>query len=328
MCFHFLDKKSQVFSSADPYEVSDYVNRHVGSHNLRLLNKTTATAALSHRKLGRVDLCRISYGREAHVISEGLSDIYHLQIILKGHCSYEIDRRSNNVSAGHLLLINPDDPIDLTYSDDCEKFIVKIPSGLFDEACQEHRWQKPTGGIKFAPLPYQIDQMESLPYLLTLLCQEAEEEGGGTPQIHSHYNRVIASKLLTTLAHNVSFETATLQSVSFERISRYIEENIKRDITIEELARYAHLSVRSLYLLFEKSAKTTPKNFIRQKKLEGVYANIMDPASQIANITAIAMDYGFTHLGRFSECYKSAFGLLPSDSLRQRQINSGTRSLS
>jgi AraC-like DNA-binding protein len=318
MCFHYLDKRSQIFAAADPHEVSDYVNQHVGSHHLRLLNRGSTSASLNHRKLGRVDLCRISYGRQAHVLSKGLGDIYHLQIILRGQCRYEINRMSNNVSAGHLLLINPDDPIDLTYSDDCEKFILKIPATLFEEACQEHRWFKPSDGIKFAPRPYQINELESLPYLLTLLCQEAEEDGG-TPQIHRHYNRVIASKLLTLLKHNVNVEPASQQSVSFDRLVDYIEENIKRDISVEELARYAHLSVRSLYLLFEKNINTTPKNFIRQKKLEAVYSQIMDPASHIANITAVAMDYGFTHLGRFSECYKTAFGMLPSESLKQRQ---------
>ena len=46
----------------------------------------------------------------------------------------------------------------------------------------------------------------------------------------------------------------------------------------------------------------------------------MDPACQVANITAVALDYGFTHLGRFSEFYKSTFGMLPSVSLKERQI--------
>ena len=39
---------------------------------------------------------------------------------------------------------------------------------------------------------------------------------------------------------------------------------------------------------------------------------------QATNVTAIALEYGFTHLGRFSEFYKTAFGMLPSESLRER----------
>jgi AraC-like DNA-binding protein len=103
---------------------------------------------------------------------------------------------------------------------------------------------------------------------------------------------------------------------------QYIDDNIKNDITAEDLAQYAHLSLRSLYMLFEKSAKMTPKCFIRRKKLERVYSTLMNPALQVANVTAVALDYGFTHLGRFSEAYKATFGCLPSESLRKAQSKS------
>lgn len=313
----FLNGQSQVFSGADPFEVSDYVNQHVGNHGLQLSGNGQTHASLSHRKAGSLDLCRLSYGAQARVVSPGLPDIYHLQFILRGHCRYEQYRESLSLSAGHILLMNPEEPIDLTYSADCEKFIVKIPVTLFNEACIEHRWFKPNECIKFNQVPYKFEELESLLYLLNLLCQEAESTTA-TPQMLQHYNRVVTSKLMTMLKHNVSLETPTLQSVSFERLVQYIEDNIKHDITAEELAKHSHLSLRSLYLLFEKNAKTTPKNFIRQKKLEHIYSTLMNPTSQIANVTAVALDYGFTHLGRFSELYKARFGCLPSVTLRSR----------
>lgn len=319
MCFQFLREKSTIYSAADPFAVSEYVKEHVGSHDLRLQKRgDTTTAGLAHRKFGSIDLCRLTYGRQARVVSEGLGDIYHLQFILRGHCEFVMRKESHSFSAGQLLVINPDDPIDLTYSDDCEKFIVRLPTSILQESCLENRWLRPLDGIRFAPIPYRFQELESLLYLLTLICQEAE---GGmiSPQLLGHYNRVIASKLMTMLQHNVSLEAPDLMTVSFERIAQYVEENLKRDISVEELAKQARMSTRSLYLLFEKHAKTTPKNFIRQKKLEAVYHSLMDPACHIANITALALDYGFTHLGRFSESYREAFGMRPSESLRQRQ---------
>ncbi len=323
MCFQFLREKSTVYSAADPFAVSEYVNEHVGSHDLRLQKRgDTSTAGLAHRKFGGIDLCRLSYGRQARVVSEGLGDIYHLQFILQGHCEYVMRKESHSFSAGQLLVINPDDPIDLTYSDDCEKFIVRLPTSILQESCLENRWLRPLDGIRFAPIPYRFQELESLLYLLTLICQEAE---GGmiSPQLLGHYNRVIASKLMTMLQHNVSLEAPSLTTMSFERLEQYIEANIKQDISVEELAKQARMSTRSLYLLFEKHVKTTPKNYIRQKKLEAVYRSLMDPACRIANITAVALDYGFTHLGRFSESYREAFGLLPSESLKERHARLG-----
>ena len=314
---NFLQGRSNVFSAANPYEVSDYVNQHVGSHGLQLSRNGQSTASLSHCKAGSLDLCRLSYGAQARIVSEGLPDIYHVQFILRGHCRYVLHRDALDLPAGHVLLINPDEPIDLTYSEDCEKFIVKVPTSLLNEACIEHRWLKPNESIKFSQTPYRFEDIDSLLYLLQLLCQEAES-GGATPQMLQHYNRVVTGKLMTLLRHNVDLTSPAQQCVSFERLVQYIDDNLKRDISAEELAKYAHMSLRSLYLLFEKNAQTTPKNYIRQRKLERVYTTLMDPASKVANVTAIALEYGFTHLGRFSEFYKTAFGMLPSESLRER----------
>lgn len=318
MSLNFLKQESSVFAGVNPLEVSDYINKYVDAHALRLASSRDASASLNHRKAGSIDLCRISYGAEARVICEGLPDIYHVQFILRGQCCYVMSREPVSLPAGHALLINPEEPIDLTYSADCEKFILRVPSNLFNEACIEHRWFKPNESIKFNQTPYKFEEIDSLLYLLKLLCEEAES-GTATPQMLQHYNRVVASKLMTMFKHNVPLESPTLQSISFERLVQYIEDNIKRDISAEELATFSHLSLRSLYMLFEKHAKTTPKNFIRQKKLEQVYTTLMDPSSRMANVTAVALDYGFTHLGRFSEFYKSTFGMLPSESLKARQ---------
>ncbi|MNT71023.1 DNA-binding transcriptional activator FeaR [compost metagenome] len=78
------------------------------------------------------------------------------------------------------------------------------------------------------------------------------------------------------------------------------------------------MSARSLYALFDKHAGTTPKHYIRQRKLETIHARLSDPRASVRNVTEVALDYGFLHLGRFSECYKSTFGELPSDTLRRR----------
>ena len=78
------------------------------------------------------------------------------------------------------------------------------------------------------------------------------------------------------------------------------------------------MSSRSLYLLFERKAGTTPKSYIRQRKLEQIHQQLSSSPARVRNITEIAMDYGFMHLGRFSESYRNEFGELPSDTLRRQ----------
>ncbi len=318
MHLQFLNRSSSVFAAANPFEVSEYVRANVGSHSLRLSGNTGASASLSHRRAGMLDLCRLSYGAQARIVSEGLGDIYHAQFILRGHCRYTLAHTTLDLSAGHVLVLNPDDPLDLTYSDDCEKFILRIPAPMLDDACAEHRWFKPNERIKFSPEPHRFEDIDSLLLLLRLLCEEAESDMA-TPQMLQHYNRVVTTKLMVMLKHNVGMVAPTQHAPSFARLINYIERNIKLELGVEQLAQHAGLSLRSLYMLFEKNARMTPKNFVRQKKLERVHAILNDPTQPCPNITAVALEYGFTHLGRFSELYKSTYGVLPSQAMRCRQ---------
>jgi len=312
-----LNEKSRLFANADPYVVSDYVNQHVGSHCIRLPKSGRPAASLSHRSFGSLDLCRISYGGSVRVTSPALETIYHLQVLLQGHCLWRGHGQEHYFTPGELLLINPDDPVDLTYSDDCEKFIVKLPARLIERACSDNHWQSPSDGVRFASR-HQLQQLDGFASLLGLVCDEAESEQS-LPLVQEHYTRIIATKLLGLLSNNVSRQELAESSPSFERLVQFIDDNLKQDISLEQLAQLAHMSPRSLYALFDKHLGTTPKHYIRQRKLERVRACLSDPVARVRNVTEVALDYGFLHLGRFSESYRSAFGELPSDTLRRRE---------
>ncbi|MGQ7819177.1 AraC family transcriptional regulator [Metapseudomonas furukawaii] len=314
-----LSERSRVFERADPYAVSGYVNQHVGSHCIRLPAAGHPQASLNHRKFANLDLCRISYGGSVRVTSPALETIYHLQILLSGHCLWRGHKQEHYLAPGELLLINPDDPVDLTYSDDCEKFILKMPIGLLESICEEQRWQRPNPGVRFLRNNYRLDELEGFINLLAMVCQEAEASDG-LPRVQEHFAQIVASKMLSLMQTNVSRESLGSQTASFERILDYIERNLRQDICTEALAQQASMSQRSLYGLFERHLGMTPKHYIRQKKLERIRACLADPSCNVRSVTELALDYGFLHLGRFSETYKALFGELPSDTLKRRGL--------
>ena len=57
---------------------------------------------------------------------------------------------------------------------------------------------------------------------------------------------------------------------------------------------------------------------MRLRKLERVHACLSDASCSVRSVTELAMDYGFLHLGRFSETYRQRYGVLPSVTLRNR----------
>ncbi|WP_439855989.1 helix-turn-helix domain-containing protein [Pseudomonas yamanorum] len=311
-----LTERSQIFDGADAYAVSDYVNQHVGSHHIRLPPKGHPRASISHRNFSSLDLCRISYGAPVRVISEALETIYHLQILLHGHCRSVAWGREQIFRAGEVLLINPDDPVDLTYSADCEKFIVKLPVRLLENACLEQHWALPRQGIRFVAERHQLSAMSGLLQLLGLICHEAENATEG--EVQALYERIVANKLLALLGSNVlRVIPRTEGGGGFDRVRQFIEEHLTEDISIEQLMVVARVSERSLYKLFERQVGQSPRDYMRQRKLERVHTELQAAAAR--SVTEVALDYGFLHLGRFSEAYRKRFGEMPSQTWRRQR---------
>jgi hypothetical protein len=184
-----LSAASCVFDRADPYAVSSYVNEHVGGHAIRMPTIGHPEASLNHRKFASLDLCRISYGGSVRVTSPALETIYHLQVLLRGHCLWREHGEEHYFSPGELLLINPDDPVDLTYSDDCEKFIIKLPSTLLDKTCRDSHWQRPAEGIRFNSR-HSLQQLEGFAGLAAAGVQRGREladGAAGAGAVHPHH---------------------------------------------------------------------------------------------------------------------------------------------
>lgn len=317
MTLSLLQEESRVFRNADPYRVSEYVNSHVGPHRIHLTTKQRSHAGLSHRAYGDLDLCALSYGCRVQVTCPALERFYHLQVLRAGRCLWRSRGEEYVFRPGELLLINPDDPVELTYSDDCEKFILKLPVHWVDAACERRQWKRSGEFIRFGSR-HQLERYRCLPRLLELLCLEAEDEQADAASSQQHYARIIAEKLLLNVSNDAVRTPDKEVSPLFERIVHYIDEHVQQNIRPEQLARLSHISERSLYALFERNVATTPKHYIRERKLERIHAALRNPASGVRNVTEIALDYGFTHLGRFSECYRQKFGELPSETLRKR----------
>ena len=318
MGIELLSDRSKVFDKADPHMVSAYVNKHVGRHEISLSRPGT-NAMLSHRRLSDLDLCHISYGSLTRVTSTALRDKYHLQIMLRGTCLQRQRNQQRTLFAGDLVVINPHEPVDLTYSRDCEKFILKIPVALLDVVCSEQRWSPPREGLRFGGQVYKLGELQEFAQLLSLVCREVEMENNLWP-VEGHYVQIITRKVLTCLATNLDFSSKDAHEPKLLRVMNYIEKNLKDEISTEALTNLANMSLRSLYLLFDQRVGVTPRQYIVRRKLERIRTALLDPDYRVRSVTELALDYGFTHLGRFSAEYKEQFAELPSQTLRRRSL--------
>lgn len=311
-----LSERSQVFTACAPGEVSEYVGRHLGSHRLQIGRDTAARASLAHRGFAALDLCRLHYAGQVRILAPALNELYHLQILLRGRCLWQGREGIRDYGPGELMLLNPSEPVDLVYSDDCEKFIVKLPATLLERVCQARGWTLPAGGIRFAR-PVAQRPSRDIVDLLRLICHEAEvalPNGFQEP-----YLQILASKLLLQLPSNLAAPASRGEPCNrFAQLVEYIEAHLGEELTPRQLAAQAHLSERGLFSLFQREAGCAPLEFVRQRRLERVRQVLLDPQAGARSVTEVALAHGFLHLGRFAQQYKARFGESPSTTWRGR----------
>ena len=95
--------------------------------------------------------------------------------------------------------------------------------------------------------------------------------------------------------------------------------------SIDRLARALGLSSRTLYRVLRRDFGVSPMSLLRRVRLARARSELETPGPE-ATVTNVALDCGFTHLGRFSQEYARQFGELPSETLwrgRRRLMASG-----
>jgi transcriptional regulator GlxA family with amidase domain len=106
-------------------------------------------------------------------------------------------------------------------------------------------------------------------------------------------------------------------STHLKKAVEYIYENASEEITIAKLADIAGCSIRSLHRSFRTQYASTPMQLLRQVRLDKARRDLSSSSSN-ESVTAIALNCGFLHFGRFSKYYAERFGELPSETKRNR----------
>jgi len=130
--------------------------------------------------------------------------------------------------------------------------------------------------------------------------------------LFDEHNMIIGSYGVT---RHLQKTVKTLSGIDELKIPvEYIRENFHDDISIEQLAEVAHLSISALERRFKKYLARTPKQFIRQIRLDNARRLLVETKLPIAQI---AYQSGFSDHSYFSRHFKLMFDELPSQIRRQ-----------
>lgn len=116
------------------------------------------------------------------------------------------------------------------------------------------------------------------------------------------------TKIFTKYCNQKSTHTPISKSDEIvQKAKFYMEKNIDKNLTIDEIARYVKLSKFYFLKLFKASANTTPHTFLLNLKIHKA-RNILKNSNSIASI---ANELGFFDQSHFTKVFKAYTALTP-----------------
>ena len=263
-------------------------------------------------KLGESSIGLLRYGANVEVVAPAL-DFYLLQITLGGDVGIESSQFDLTLVPGSLFVMNPGVAYRKRWARDARQLMIKIPC-----ARHESRAGNEGGAPNFESRAYPLNgKMLPLLRLIDYLCRDLSDDNGllGDPRMRGDLENALLGGLLAAVPH-----TQPAPSVSgaiphyLRRAEDHLRSNASRNIRMMELTRIAGVSERTLQDAFARLRGKTPGEFAREVRLDLVRQALMEPGD---SVTAAAMRFGFTHLGRFARSYADRFGEYPSETLQQ-----------
>ena len=110
------------------------------------------------------------------------------------------------------------------------------------------------------------------------------------------------------------------------RAADLLMDQLHEPWSVDRLASALGLSSRTLHRVVRREFGVSPMLLLRQARLAQARSELGAPGPG-TTVTRVALDCGFTHLGRFSQEYARQFGEPPSETLRRarrRQADTAT----
>lgn len=142
-------------------------------------------------------------------------------------------------------------------------------------------------------------------------------ETNGHPLVIENLELAVFSTLVQGSSYNtLEPPIIKVSEISIARVreaAEYIRANMKKDLTIAQVAIAMNCSSRSLQTAFARHYGVSPSQFLRTARLEAARMELMESNK---TITEVAFEYGFYNPGRFTKYFQQHFRKKPSDILR------------
>lgn len=311
-----------ILASRDVDEASARLSGVYNTNRLRLAGSAKDfRMRLRRSQLGRLGLATLSFGTEVDIEQAGDRPFVLITTQISGFSQVTTPDGTAEGGRGFVVIDSAGQPVSKRFSGDSERCNVRIDQAVIDAKCAALLDRPLDRPLRF--LPFEANGGLARRRWIGMLQMLLGYVGGPQqayvePIIHNLEEAVLLHLLLEhqhTYSDALRNPCGSLAPRHVKRAEDYIRSHARDALTLESIAAAVGCSVRSLSEGFRQARGTTPMNFLRQVRLEGVRADLASDLA-IKGVSELALGWGFNHLGRFASDYRRRFGESPSDTLR------------
>ncbi|MEJ8856953.1 AraC family transcriptional regulator [Variovorax robiniae] len=312
--------QSPVFVSDDPDVVKHQTALAFKEHDLSW-GKGKVDAALFGAHVGSLSFFVLQYGAAVHIEPGQLDGFVLFQVPLAGSAAIRVDGRPVAASPSTGAVISPSLGLELDWHEGCRQLLVKIPRERVENTCRNLLDDELRRPIEFDPeLHLDNDTGRSWQHqLASHFCSLHMPSQALAPQLLPVQEEALIHHLLLRQGSNYSVRLSQSQRAAAPRQVRaaqhFIHAHLYETLTLETVAKASGASVRGLCLAFQKHLQQSPMAYVRTARLERARQDLLS-APPGAQVTDIALRWGFNHVGRFSTAYRKRYGESPLQTLR------------
>ncbi|MEE1943294.1 helix-turn-helix domain-containing protein [Streptomyces sp. TRM 70361] len=256
-----------------------------------------------------------SVHRTPKLIRRADPEVFKLGCFVHGGGAITQDGRRVDFGTGDLVLYDTSRPYAAEFAPDVPEnqlLLLRFPRSLLPLPPQDLRR---LSALRI-PGAQGIGALSSQ-FLLQLARRMAELTPSDTARLSTLALDVLTTALADALDTQGTVPPDTRRRALMARIHAFIRENLgDAHLTPDSIAAAHHISLRYLHKLFQQEGHTVA-GWVRERRLEQCRRDLADPRLAARPIGAVASRWGFTSPAHFSQAFRGAYGLSPSEFRRQ-----------
>lgn len=265
-------------------------------------------------RLGDGAVNRVAFPQ--HTVRRSAADIatsdrrcFYLNLKLAGHCRIQQAGREISLSSGQVGIFDSGRPFALLHDHGPQLGVASfwVPAAALTDRLP------PTFDVA-------ATRLSDDPHVGSLITETARALATDALRMSAADAARLFGVLLDLVALSLSRssragvkEATSLSEATLLSLRRAIDARLRQPgLRVADIAAAVGISERYVHTLLARSGTTFSED-VMQRRLDGIAADLRDPACASHEIGAIAFDWGFADLSHFSRRFKQRFGMRPRD---------------